>query len=128
MKNTLAMKPRSVTQPTVFWLTASGTLAERMQQISTAIAGRAYELFEARGRDHGHDWEDWFRAESKCWHQSRRRSSKRTKGLRSELKYPDLQVKTWKCWLSQGASLSAPKNTRPGPRGPTSSTSRTNVQ
>ena len=49
MKNTLAMNPRSVTQPTVFRLTASGTFVERMQQISAAIAGRAYELFEARG-------------------------------------------------------------------------------
>ena len=64
MKNTLAMNPRSVTQPTVFWLTASGTFAECMQQISAAIAGRAYKLFEARGCFHGHDWEDWFRAES----------------------------------------------------------------
>ena len=64
MKNTLAMNPRSVTQPTVFRLTASGTFVERMQQISAAIAGRAYELFEARGAGHGHDWEDWFRAES----------------------------------------------------------------
>ena len=29
-----------------------------------AIARRAYELFETRGCEHGHDWEDWFRAES----------------------------------------------------------------
>ena len=29
-----------------------------------AIARRAYELFEARGRAPGHDWEDWFRAKS----------------------------------------------------------------
>ena len=29
-----------------------------------AIARRAFELFEKRGREHGHDWEDWFRAES----------------------------------------------------------------
>ena len=35
-----------------------------MQQVELAIARRAYELFEARGREHGHDWEDWFRAES----------------------------------------------------------------
>lgn len=27
------------------------------------IARRAYELFEARGRQHGRDWEDWFAAE-----------------------------------------------------------------
>jgi HSP20 family molecular chaperone IbpA len=64
MKNTLAMDPRSVTQPTVFWLTASGTFAECMEQIYAAIEGRAYELFEARGRGHGHDLEDWFRAKS----------------------------------------------------------------
>jgi len=36
----------------------------QMQEVQLAIARRAYELFEARGREHGHDWEDWFRAES----------------------------------------------------------------
>jgi HSP20 family protein len=35
-----------------------------MQPVQLAIARRAYELFESRGREHGHDWEDWFRAES----------------------------------------------------------------
>lgn len=35
-----------------------------MQQIQLAIARRAYELFESSNREHGHDWEDWFRAES----------------------------------------------------------------
>jgi len=35
-----------------------------MQQVHPAIARRAYELFEMRGCEHGHDWEDWFRAES----------------------------------------------------------------
>ena len=39
-------------------------LTREMQQVRLAIARRAYELFEARGREHGHDWEDWFRAES----------------------------------------------------------------
>jgi len=39
-------------------------LSREMQQERLAIARRAYELFEARGREHGHDWEDWFRAES----------------------------------------------------------------
>lgn len=35
-----------------------------MQQVQLAVARRAYELFEARGCEHGHDREDWFRAES----------------------------------------------------------------
>lgn len=34
------------------------------QQTQLEIARRAFELFEARGGEHGHDWEDWFRAES----------------------------------------------------------------
>ncbi|MFZ0799386.1 MAG: DUF2934 domain-containing protein [Terriglobales bacterium] len=33
-------------------------LRGEMQQVELAIARRAYELFEARGCEHGHDWED----------------------------------------------------------------------
>ena len=36
----------------------------QMQQEHVVIADRAYELFEKRGREHGRDCEDWFRAES----------------------------------------------------------------
>ena len=35
-----------------------------IQQIQLSIARRAYELFEMRNRERGHDWEDWFQAES----------------------------------------------------------------
>jgi HSP20 family molecular chaperone IbpA len=35
-----------------------------MQPVQLAIARRAFELFEKRNREHGHDWEDWFQAES----------------------------------------------------------------
>lgn len=28
------------------------------------VARRAYELYEARGREHGHDWGDWIQAET----------------------------------------------------------------
>jgi HSP20 family protein len=35
-----------------------------IQEVQLTIARRAYELFETRGGEHGHDWEDWFRAES----------------------------------------------------------------
>ncbi len=37
-------------------------------KIQDAIAHRAYELFEARGYQNGHDLEDWFRAESELLH------------------------------------------------------------
>jgi HSP20 family molecular chaperone IbpA len=35
-----------------------------MQEMQFAIARRAYELFEARNCEHGHDREDWFQAEA----------------------------------------------------------------
>jgi len=45
-------------------LCSAEDLAKEMQEVRLVIARRAYELFEARGREPGHDWEDWFRAES----------------------------------------------------------------
>ena len=32
--------------------------------LTERISQRAYELFEARGREHGHDREDWLQAEA----------------------------------------------------------------
>ena len=43
-------------------------LGKLMSDIRDAIAHRAYELFEARGYQHGNDLEDWFRAESELLH------------------------------------------------------------
>jgi hypothetical protein len=37
---------------------------EPSQNLEEQIRSRAYELYEARGRDNGHDMEDWLRAES----------------------------------------------------------------
>jgi HSP20 family protein len=39
-------------------------LFEQMKEFSQSVARRAYEYFGARGREFGHDLEDWFRAES----------------------------------------------------------------
>jgi HSP20 family protein len=43
-------------------------LAELASNIRDAVAHRAYELFEARGSQHGHDIDDWFRAEAELVH------------------------------------------------------------
>jgi hypothetical protein len=37
---------------------------ESSQNLEEQIRSRAYELYEARGREDGHETEDWFRAES----------------------------------------------------------------
>ena len=39
-------------------------LQRKVQKVQLAIAHSAHELFEARGREHGHHLEDWLRAES----------------------------------------------------------------
>ena len=56
-----------------YWTVATEAIAggdvprsvERLAARSThdEIARRAYQLFEERGREPGHEWEDWFRAE-----------------------------------------------------------------
>lgn len=42
----------------------AGALFEQMKDLSQSIGRRAYEFFEARGREFGHDLEDCFRAET----------------------------------------------------------------
>ncbi len=44
-------------------LSEPADLQEKIQNIQLAIARRAHELFETRGRVHGRDLEDWLRAE-----------------------------------------------------------------
>ena len=40
------------------------SLQSGLEQIRSAIARRAYELFEGRGYKHGHDLEDWLKAQA----------------------------------------------------------------
>ena len=63
MKSPRASKPKS--DPPAVRLSPSdpADLQPKMQKVQLAIARRAHELFEARGGEHGHDLEDWFRAE-----------------------------------------------------------------
>jgi len=46
-------------------------LLNRMQGVNEAIARRAYELFEHRGRQPGRDLDDWLQAESELLHSCR---------------------------------------------------------
>ncbi len=42
------------------------------EDIQAAIAQRAHELYEYRGRVHGYDWEDWLKAEQEILGESPR--------------------------------------------------------
>jgi len=68
------MKKKSVaiTQPekkaAPMKLLPGSDLFDRIQELSTSIARRAFEIFEGRGRALGHDLENWLRAESEFLH------------------------------------------------------------
>ncbi len=64
MKSATATNLPSTPQLGIFKVTTSGTSVEQRRHIFNAIACRAYELFKARGSEHGRDLQDWFRAES----------------------------------------------------------------
>jgi len=64
MKTQRASKPKSDPPSVRLRPSDPADLQPKVQQVQLAIARRAHELFEARGGEHGHDLEDWFRAES----------------------------------------------------------------
>lgn len=45
-------------------LCPSSEMLKRRRSVYDQIALRAYQLFENRGGTHGHDWDDWFKAEA----------------------------------------------------------------
>jgi HSP20 family molecular chaperone IbpA len=59
---TTPRKRTNIRAPMKLW--DANTLREEAERITGAIARRAYELYQARGNEEGHDQEDWFRAES----------------------------------------------------------------
>lgn len=61
---TAASSPAIESTGVLLAISDPAAVAWEMQQVQLAITRRAYELFQIRGREHGHDWEDWFRAES----------------------------------------------------------------
>lgn len=64
MKSTKASNPTAETSATFLQPCDPEKLRWEMQSVQLAIARRAFELFEKRNGEHGHDWEDWFQAES----------------------------------------------------------------
>lgn len=64
MSSELTSKSQSSNQPAMLKLMEGDPLFQRIGEIYNTLTHRAYELFEGRGREDGHDLEDWFRAES----------------------------------------------------------------
>jgi HSP20 family protein len=64
MATEITTKPHNIKQPAIFKMSAGDSLIQRAGDLFDTINRRAYELFESRGRQDGHDLEDWFHAES----------------------------------------------------------------
>lgn len=62
MKQAIAKKNQSVQTVAKPNILAGDDLAAMMALLDQSIARRAFEIFEARGGEHGHDREDWLRA------------------------------------------------------------------
>jgi HSP20 family protein len=60
---TTVIKSSHEKHPAILKLMDNDPFFRHMNEVYGAIARRAFELFEGRGRQHGHDLEDWFRAE-----------------------------------------------------------------
>ena len=58
-----AMQPQPKKEPENTIFVEAEKLFDQMRDFSTHVAKRAYEFFEARGREFGHEMEDWVRAE-----------------------------------------------------------------
>lgn len=68
MKHTTVPRRSIESKASTLTATEFSKLQWHVREIQLGIARRAYELFEMRGGEHGHDWEDWFQAESELLH------------------------------------------------------------
>jgi len=64
MQSKQALQGTQKSSPTSPVFIEAGKLFEEMKEFSQSVARRAYDFFESRGRELGHELEDWFRAES----------------------------------------------------------------
>jgi HSP20 family protein len=69
------------------------SIFERFDQISQAIARRAFEMFESNGRVFGHELEDWFNAECEILHPVHLHVAESDEALTVEAEVPGFKTK-----------------------------------
>jgi hypothetical protein len=83
MKSTKVSTPKAELPVTPLRPRDPEILRCEMPAVQLAIARRAFELFEKRGGECGHDWEDWFQAESELLHPEKANLASSPNGLPS---------------------------------------------
>jgi HSP20 family protein len=66
---------------------------DRFDQIYNSIARRAFEIFESNGRSFGHEFDDWFKAESELLHPVHVRIAESDEALTVEAEVPGFEAK-----------------------------------
>ena len=66
---------------------------DRFDQIYNSIAQRAFEIFESKGRSFGHEFNDWFKAESELLHPVHVRIAESDEALTVEAEVPGFEAK-----------------------------------
>ena len=66
---------------------------DRFDQIYNSIAQRAFEIFESNGRSFGHEFDDWFKAESELLHPVHVRIAESDEALTVEAEVPGFEAK-----------------------------------
>jgi HSP20 family molecular chaperone IbpA len=70
-----------------------GDVFDRFDQICTSIAKHAFEIFESNGRHFGHEFDDWFKAESELLHPVHVRIAESDDALTVEAEVPGFEAK-----------------------------------
>jgi HSP20 family molecular chaperone IbpA len=68
MTTELTSRSQTAKHPRVLRLRPGSPFSQLVHEAYKGVARRAYELYESRGRENGHDLEDWCRAESELLH------------------------------------------------------------
>jgi len=63
-------------QPTAPTMAKAENQTEPTPEMMEQIRARAHELFEQRGREEGHDVEDWLQAEAEVTQQQKQQTAK----------------------------------------------------
>ena len=70
-----------------------GKVLDQFDQIYNSIAKRAFEIFESNGRSFGHEFDDWFKAESELLHPVHVRIAESDEALTVEAEVPGFEAK-----------------------------------
>ena len=95
-----------------------GNVLDQFDQIYNSIAKRAFEIFDSNGRSFGHEFDDWFKAESELLHPVHVRIAESDEALTVEAEVPGFEAKDLQINVEpRRLTISGKKETKKNKRG-----------